>query len=46
MEAARKETEKVDQKIDLLKQSQLLSLQLVLEVQRRVQEVEVQVGLQ
>ena len=44
IEVVRKETEKVDEKIEQLKQAQLMSLQLVLEIQRRVQEIEIQLG--
>lgn len=41
---AKKETAKLDEKINLIKQGQLTSLQMVLSLQRRVREIEVQLG--
>jgi hypothetical protein len=39
IEDARKETHKIDERIEKLKESQLYSLQMILSVQRRVQEL-------
>lgn len=44
IDGVRRETVKVDERIGQLKETQLLGLQLVLEIQRRVQEIEVQLG--
>jgi predicted S18 family serine protease len=41
---AKKETAKLDEKINSIKQGQLTSLQMVLSLQRRVREIEVQLG--
>lgn len=43
---SRAETQKVDQLINQMKQGQLYTLQMILALQRRVQELEVQLGLQ
>ena len=44
IENSRKETAKIDEKITQLKEGQLATMQLVLALQRRVREVEVQLG--
>lgn len=42
---ARAETHKVDERINEMKEGQLYTLQMILALQRRVQELEVQLGL-
>ena len=44
IESARKETAKIDEKINVLKQGQVASMQMILSLQRRVREIEVQLG--
>ena len=39
------ETEKIDHKITTLKNGQIQALQLILGIQRRVQEIETQLGM-
>ena len=41
----RAETQKIEEKITSLKNGQLETLQLILGIQRRVQELEVQLGV-
>ena len=44
IENARQETSKIDDKINVLKQGQLATMQMILSLQRRVREGEVQLG--
>ena len=44
IENSRRETAKIDEKINVLKQGQLGAMQMVLALQRRVREIEVQLG--
>ena len=46
IDEARRETQKIDERVEKIKEAQLYSLQLILSIQRRVQELEVQLGLQ
>lgn len=45
IENARTETQKVDERISQMREAQLYSLQMILALQRRVRELEVQLGL-
>ena len=46
IESTRQETQKVDERIEQMKEAQLYTLQMILAMQRRVQELELQLGLE
>ena len=44
IDSARIETEKVDEKVKIIKDIQINAMQMILQLQRRTQELEVQLG--
>lgn len=46
IEEARRETLKIDERVEKIKEAQLYSLQMILSIQRRVHELEVQLGVE